>query len=750
MQMYESTDTDFTHRGKSLPDAYNDLITWQLNNSFVLTFDYPLKGINGSEIDNEKVIKASTPDGENLFRITSRMKSMGTISVTAYQVFWDLSYNFIEDINNVESSGTKVIEHIMANTQFPHNFTYTSSISNLATARMVRMSVISALIGTDENSFLSRWGGEFDWQGFTFEVHAHIGEDRGVVFRNKKNLTGYKETIDTSTVVTRIMPEGYNGLLLPEKYVDSPLIKNYTLPHVAEITYSDVKAIDPTATDDSSTDDGAVPEVVALEELREAARKEFSENDIDKPSTTYELNVVMLENTEEYKNSAVFTRVYPGDTVTFIHDEDGIRAQARLTAYTWTPVREEYLTQTYASESRSPDLLTKIETVANKVQTVDDGIVSKAQSAVTNLFNSGMGGYVRVYPDKILIMDTDNEQTAQKVWQWSMSGLGFSSHGIAGPYESAMTSDGQIVADFIKAGTLNASLIKSGAISSNNDNVIFDLDAGTLNVKKGVLSDSEGLTSFNLTNGYITSWNKSTDIFSKAGTYGVSIEDGSVFFEWRKRKTDVPKVLSSIGTYNDSLFGLRDEMDINSQIPIHLKPKSYPDWETQVSPRTRLDAEFSGKNINIDAYDDEGSTPVEFFNNGNMVIGNNLDVHGSKNAIHATRDGVRATPAYEMAESYLGDMGEGQTDLTGQVTIPIDTLFSDTVNTAIPYQVFLQAYASGNVWIAERNEDNFIVKSNTPNLKFAWEIKAKRRGYEQERLRKTDVLYKDLEKMEGK
>lgn len=56
-------------------------------------------------------------------------------------------------------------------------------------------------------------------------------------------------------------------------------------------------------------------------------------------------------------------------------------------------------------------------------------------------------------------MDTDSPETAQKVWRWNLNGLGYSSTGINGTYQTAMTQDGQIVADFITAGTMSAERI---------------------------------------------------------------------------------------------------------------------------------------------------------------------------------------------------------------------------------------------------------------------------------------------------
>ena len=118
----------------------------------------------------------------------------------------------------------------------------------------------------------------------------------------------------------------------------------------------------------------------------------------------------------------------------------------------------------------------------------------------------------------------------------------------------------------------------------------------------------------------------------------------------------------------------------------------------------------------------------------NVTISKNFRVTGTKNAIHVTRDGVRTTPAYETAESYLGDIGEDQTDDNGVASIPIEMLFSDTVNTDIPYQVFLSSYDKAYIWVSKRTPKSFVVMSDKPNVKFTWEIKAKRRGYESDRL----------------
>ena len=118
-----------------------------------------------------------------------------------------------------------------------------------------------------------------------------------------------------------------------------------------------------------------------------------------------------------------------------------------------------------------------------------------------------------------------------------------------------------------------------------------------------------------------------------------------------------------------------------------------------------------------------------------VSVTGDFGVLGKKNAIVPTSRGMAAINAYETAEYYFGDIGETQTNSNGVVTVMIDPYFLETVNTLVPYQVFLTSYGDGNVWVSSRSANNFTVKSSNPNIHFAWEIKAKRKGYENDRMK---------------
>lgn len=126
-----------------------------------------------------------------------------------------------------------------------------------------------------------------------------------------------------------------------------------------------------------------------------------------------------------------------------------------------------------------------------------------------------------------------------------------------------------------------------------------------------------------------------------------------------------------------------------------------------------------------------------------VTIGGSLSVAGEKNRIIDTENyDTRKQYCYETATPYFGDIGTAQTDDKGKCYIDIDDIFSETVNTGVEYQVFLQKEGQGDLWVEEKTDSYFVVRG-TENLKFSWEIKAIQRDYEFERLEKFDNSEKE-------
>ncbi|MFJ7558524.1 phage tail spike protein [Bacillus thuringiensis] len=465
--LYKPNETDFTHNGIGALDKniYNATVEEELNGLFLFSFSYPLFAPRGLEIEGMSIIKVPTPDGEQLFRVAAPKVSMGEITAQCYHIFYDLTENLIEDIFAETTNGNGAMNRMSAGCQYKHPFQFYSDVPKIASARIVRKNPVEALLdSSQDNSFVNRWGGELKRDNFDVKMLLNRGMDRGVVIRHKKDLLGYEGNVDWKSPITRIMPQGFDGLFLPEKYVDSPLINKYPHPKIRVVEFKHIKA----AIGENADDEDAVPLEEAYRLLRQAAKDMFAIQKVDQPKANYNVKFQELSQTEEYKDYKHLQSVYMADTVTVEHQEDGIDIKAKVIAYKYDPIKKEYLDITIGNFKESfTDVSGRVDLVQEELSNMPGSILDAAKANATSLINSGFGGHVRIYPDRILIMDTKDEKSAKKVWQWNLNGLGYSSTGVNGPYGTAITSDGRIVADFITAGTLSGDFVRGGEITGS-------------------------------------------------------------------------------------------------------------------------------------------------------------------------------------------------------------------------------------------------------------------------------------------
>ncbi|PDY55486.1 phage tail spike protein, partial [Bacillus cereus] len=446
--LYKPNETDFTHNGIGALDKniYSATVEEELNGLFLFSFSYPLFAPHGLEIEGMSIFKVPTPDGEQLFRVATPKVSMGEITAQCYHIFYDLTENLIEDIFAETTNGNGAMNRMSAGCQYKHPFQFYSDVSKIASARIVRKNPVEALLdSSQDNSFVNRWGGELKRDNFDVKMLQNRGMDRGVVIRHKKDLLGYEGNVDWKNPITRIMPQGFDGLFLPEKYVDSPLINKYPHPKIKVVEFKHIKA----AIGENADDEDAVPLEEAYRLLRQAAKDMFAIQKVDQPKANYNVKFQELSQTEEYKDYKHLQSVYMADTVTVEHQEDGIDIKAKVIAYKYDPIKKEYLDITIGNFKESfTDVSGRVDLVQEELSNMPGSILDAAKANATSLINSGFGGHVRFYPDRIFIMDTKDEKSAKKVWQWNLNGLGYSSTGVNGPYGTAITSDGRIVADF--------------------------------------------------------------------------------------------------------------------------------------------------------------------------------------------------------------------------------------------------------------------------------------------------------------
>lgn len=416
--VHDRTATTFTTTGLGVLDReiINPIVTEELGGEFSLTFTYPADGPAATHLVLENIVAAPVPGLEQRqgFRISEVVTTIeGLLEVTAFHVFYDLAANLIADTYVVNKTAKGALTQILGAANTKHGFTATSSDTvTRSSARLVRMPIAQALMDAGEdNTFAARWGGEITRDNWHIHHGPMRGANHGVVIRDRKNLTGFESAIDFSTVVTRILPVGYDGLLLPELYVDSPKLGDYVVPRIRVIRYGQVKAI----TDKDNPREGELPLDQAHAQLRRLAAAEFSAKHVDEPSASYKIRFTDLSQTREYADLARLETVEIGDTVTVRHTDLGIALTARVVAYEYNPLTLQYISVELGTVAR------KFTSVTRQVKTAISTAVAASDAAgfaLASADGKNTNHYGRIQPANARLGDTWFRQNGETTEIW--------------------------------------------------------------------------------------------------------------------------------------------------------------------------------------------------------------------------------------------------------------------------------------------------------------------------------------------
>lgn len=197
---------------------------------------------------------------------------------------------------------------------------------------------------------------------------------------------------------------------------------------------------------------------------------------------------------------------------------------------------------------------------------------------------------------------------------------------------------------------------------------------------------------------------------------------------------------------NSSVLDIYTNVDFNNAELSNVHKINYnggiDTWINQVYIRyNQLNTNRSGGYLNLNYWKGgnvTGNVHVKVGNGNNddaygPLSCGNFKAYGTKNACVQTSIGYVDINAYETCDYYFGDIGETILDSEGYSYVYIDSIFSETVNTQRKYQVFLSIYGEGTANVVERTPIYFAIKG-TPGIEVGYEIKAKRKGYEDYRL----------------
>lgn len=342
----------------------DDDISQQENNTYQLTFKYPVSDEKWRLLQNEVHLLADDLSGEQEFVIFDIQKEHGYITVYANQVATLLNGYSIRKINVDRANGFTVMNKLVEGLKRECPFTFFSDISELHTLNIENVSVIDALL-KGQHSIIGQWGGDLVRDKYSVRLLKNGGIENQSLFMYKKNLSEYKESTTTKSLKTRIhfrkvitaSGEGEKDQVL-EATVDSPLVDKYK--HIYE--------------DDMEVQD---QDVKTIEDLKEYGKKYFQSSLCDLPDESLEIDV--LGHADQ--------PVKLFDTVSIFYELYNIDIRKKITSYNYSPMSKKLKKIGFGKISRSlGGAIGKIvdEAVKEKIASHDAEYEAKVQKLVDN------------------------------------------------------------------------------------------------------------------------------------------------------------------------------------------------------------------------------------------------------------------------------------------------------------------------------------------------------------------------------
>lgn len=514
--LYSPTDIDFTAGGIGiLSDCKKCLVTEEANGSYTVELSFPINAKFSSQLEDHNYqikCKPNATDDFHIFYIYNHYKDMATGLLYVYgkSRTMKLGNRAVKKLEFERATGQEAMKYLEKSMDQPSDIRLFSDITRVGSTSIEVSNPLKCIKGI-EGSLNQIFGGEIKHEPFKLSLLNRRGRDHVTTFRYRKNLTGLKVETNFDGLLTRIFPyadvqnnEGETERIFGNP-VDSPNINKYD----GEI-YSEYIQF---------TEDQGVADQKSLNEVSKKYFSSMNPN-CDQPNVSIELNIRKMEDTALAKKFKKFREVGLFDTFDIFHERFKINITAQITKVVYDSLNERV-----ESLEAGDTQYTFFEKQKQEISNTLKGYTGKKYASdfidvVTNIISGNDGGHVIWWPKNrptdLFFCDHPKLEEAKLVLRINKSGIGFSSKGWQGPFDTAWTLDGKFNADFIQTGLIKADIFQN---SFNKTGDVLKLVNGLLQIcnnKKKIME---------LTKKGMEFWNSNSSI----GTIGTTDSAGNPF-----------------------------------------------------------------------------------------------------------------------------------------------------------------------------------------------------------------------------
>lgn len=454
IRLFSPSDTTFETNGDKIIHPFSAKVRKEDNGEFFLRMETDLSYIG--DLIEGRIIVAPTPQGDQAFRIHNIEKTKNKISLQARHLFYDSENYLIEDSYVVDRNCNDALDHLNSATEPSSPFITLSNVGTVNSYRCVRKSLYEAV-----ETVLERWRGHLVRDNWNLRIMNSIGQDNGVTIRYAKNLREITCSENWDAVVTKLLPVGYEGIMLnsldpdADPYVYASI--SYDIPYTKTVSFQQ-------NIDREGYETEAAYKQALIDDLLHQAQDYLEVNSIPQVNYTLKANLEKITDV--------------GDTVEVIDERLGINLLTNVIAFDYDCILGKYIEVEFGNFKKTlSGLIPTVNAYADKVsdeksETVRITLSDELHQATAQILGMMGNSYVIYDGDKILVVDSLPKETAVNCIMINSGGIGFSNTGINGTFNSAWTIDGTLNMGAINVINLVADLIKGGTLRlGSQDNV---------------------------------------------------------------------------------------------------------------------------------------------------------------------------------------------------------------------------------------------------------------------------------------
>lgn len=674
IKIYDAEEKLFNHNGIKILKPLKCNVFKEDNGDYYIELEDNIK--NNEYYQQNRIIMCPTPfpEGEQAFRIANNIeKNQSKIKLKAKHIYFDTKNYVIKDNYIEDKDCNYALDYLNSNTDTESPFTTSSDITTNNSYRCVRKSLEESI-----STIIDKWGGHLVRDNFNISVNSTIGKDRGVTLKYLKNIQTIKSEEIWDNVVTKILPVGKDGLLLPEIYLELEE-QLYNIPYTKVVSFNqEIEKLE-TESDDEYKER-------LIEDLRSQATSFLNVNKY--PQVNYSLSAHLDKITDI------------GDTIYVEHPNLNIALTTNVISVTYDAISNKYKNIQFGNFKNSlKNLINDIskqtsqiaQNISNDTKTILNEELKKATSEIWNM----MGDSFVIYDgDKILIVDTLPKEDATNVIMLNSGGIGFSQTGINGVFNSAWTIDGTLDMQSINIINLVADMIKGGTLKlggENNKNgvlEIYDVNSNLIgkfdNLGLYVNFDGTMVSLVDKLNGItnIFTTNGGQNLLRNTAPYFMESDNVAEFWDGNVRQGKEPDSTSG--------FSLLLQNNAISQNVI-LKNGKYTlsyKWKRLI-PLSKATVKYNGKTTELSTDVDSGFiTLTDYITTGSITFEANCD----------TNDGI------EIYDLMLN---------IGEVAIPWTQNANETTSDTVNISKGITVASDATNTVSTMKNDGFKVKNKT-------------------------------------